>query len=183
MARIIAGNFATLEEVELVRLAIEAVVGTDRVGTFHLNSPGQHDRYPIGGDQDKDPGTVEAANSSVSGAAVGAIVGAAVGAVVGPLGVVAGAATGAYTGAFVGGLQRMERDNSKQLGDQPIRPAGVMLAVRTDGLQSEQAVIDAMRSAGARVIEHAEGDWRDRDWVDFDPVSRPKVMYLRPPHD
>ena len=185
MAHIIAANYATLDEAEPAQRALEVLLGKDRVGVFHLNASGQHDMFPSGGDQDEDPGAKGAGGHAAGGAAVGAAVGIALGALIapvaGPLGMAAGGAAGAYAGSLVGGVSGMERDPSKQYAGVPLRPGGVILNARTDGIDCETRVIEIMQSAGPRVIEQAEGEWTDGDWADFDPVSRPDVIYLQTP--
>jgi hypothetical protein len=184
LAHIIAANFATLEVAEPVQQQVESLVGKEQVCVFHLNASGQHGTYPIGGDQHADPGTKDAGSGAVGGAAVGAAVGVAVGAIatplLGPLGVVAGGGAGAYVGSFVGAVQNMTEDQSKEQNQVALRPGGVMVSVCVEGTDHGGAVIDAMRDGGARVIEEANGTWQNGDWTDFDPVSRPSVVYLRP---
>ena len=77
--------------VELVRSGFPA----DQTTSFFVNPPGQHDRYPIGGDEDESPGTQDAPTGALSGAAVGGAVGVAVGLatlpILGPGAAIAGA--------------------------------------------------------------------------------------------
>jgi hypothetical protein len=55
------------------------------------------------------------------------------------------------------------------------RPAAVIVAVALDRV-GEGGAIDALRRTGARNIERAEGEIRDADWVDFDPVAIPNLI-------
>jgi hypothetical protein len=57
MATIIAGLFATFAQAEDIRSELEtAGIARDKVSIFVLNPAGQHALYPIGGDEDADPG-------------------------------------------------------------------------------------------------------------------------------
>ena len=55
----------------------------------------------------------------------------------------------------------------------PARPGGVMVAVDVDRAPQD-AVVDTLRDAGAKLIELEEGVWRDGQWVDFDPIRPPR---------
>jgi hypothetical protein len=57
-----------------------------------------------------------------------------------------------------------------------LRPAGVILAVRIAHATSEKFVVRDLRNGGAEDIEQAEGQWRDGDWVDFNPVQEPRLI-------
>jgi hypothetical protein len=37
-------------------------------------------------------------------------------------------------------------------------------------------VIYTLRAEGAVDIERAEGEWRDGDWVDFNPIAAPRLV-------
>jgi hypothetical protein len=56
MELIIAGRFPTKGEADAVALALEPFVARADICIFHNNPPGQHDAYPIGGDEYRDPG-------------------------------------------------------------------------------------------------------------------------------
>jgi hypothetical protein len=58
------------------------------------------------------------------------------------------------------------------------RPAGVMVAVNTE-TQNDDVAIGVLRASAARMIERAEGAWRDGKWVDFDPVRAPDIVESR----
>jgi hypothetical protein len=60
---------------ELVRSGFPS----DQATFFFVNPPGQHDLYPIGGDEDESPGTHYASTGAASGAVVGGTLGLAVG--------------------------------------------------------------------------------------------------------
>jgi hypothetical protein len=48
--------------------------------------------------------------------------------------------------------------------------------VRIANPATEQRIVDTLRAQGAADIEEAEGEWRDGDWVDFNPVAKPKLV-------
>src|SRR5665213_1280475 len=104
------------------------------IAMFFVNSPGQHDLYPIGGDEDKSPGTRSAGVGAAAGAAGAATVGAVAGSLLGPAGALAGAAAGAYLGSLSGALDNMHHNggagkNSPETPAPKIREAGLMVAV------------------------------------------------------
>ncbi len=150
---------------------------------FHLNAPGQHDRTPIGGDEDADPGAEDGEKGQLTGAAVGGAAGLALGAaaipVIGPIAAAAGLAVGAYTGSLHGAMSK--------LGDTPgaiaapARPAGVRLSVNLAKPALHGPVLATFRRHGAHSIEEAEGTWRNGTWAEFDPVSTPQWLLAPPP--
>lgn len=174
MARILVGQFDDFDSAKAAAGDLRALaIGDGNTEIFALNAPGQHDRYPVGGDEDADRGARKGDEGAVGGAAVGGVAGLALGAaaipIVGPLGLAAGAAVGAYTGSLHGAVQNM--------GDKPqvpLRPAGVRLAVNVPAGVSREDVIAAFHRHDVRSIEEGEGTWRDGSWEDFDPVSTPK---------
>jgi hypothetical protein len=100
----------------------------------------------------------------------------------GPPGAVAGAGVGAYTGALGGALNQLgDEDTTLPPGR---RPAGVMVAVRVEGGNaSEDTAVALLRDAGAFAVEKAEGEWRDGQWVDFDPLATPQLIWRSPDND
>ena len=65
------------------------------------------------------------------------------------------------------------------LSDNPAlarRHGGVILAVRLTGQNTEERVIRDLEQQGALDVEKAQGEWRDGQWVDFNPVSRPRLV-------
>ena len=175
MARILLAQFDDFSSAEAAAEDVRALRVADHdIEIFALNAPGQHDLYPIGGDQDEDRGARKGEDGAVAGAAVGSAAGFAIGAastpIVGPLGVAAGAAIGAYAGSLAGAVNRMGEKRPEV--EIPARPAGVRLAVRVSGAVPEAALMAAFRQHDVRSIEEGEGTWRD-GWSDFDPVSVP----------
>ncbi|MBC8007159.1 MAG: hypothetical protein H7X76_03830 [Prolixibacteraceae bacterium] len=179
MTTIIAGMFKTLGTAEgAVGALLRGEFTTGDVYTFANNPPGQHDAFPIGGDEDEDPGARHADADAGKGAAAGLGTGAAIGAVVaGPPGAAVGAGIGAYVGSLMGALHGMEGRGTKE---QPVRrPAGIVVAVRIESGHAEQSAIATLETHGAIHVEKADGEWRDGQWVDFDPVSAPVILHAR----
>lgn len=179
MTTIIAGMFQTMGKAEGAVAALkQGEFGEGDVYTFANNPPGQHDAFPIGGDEDEDPGARHADTDAGKGAAVGVGTGAAIGAVVaGPPGAAVGAGIGAYVGSLVGALHGMEGRGTKE--DPVRRPAGIVVAVRIESGQAEQSAIATLRTQGAIHVEKADGEWRDGQWIDFNPVSAPVILHAR----
>ena len=176
MTTIIAGGFGNVvpAETAIERLR-QAGVSEENICKFRVNPPGMHARYPIGGDRDESPGSKDVDKGAMKGVAVGAAVGAAAGAVLGPIGMAAGAGVGAYTGSLVGGMKETEKEVKPEHED--IRPAEVLVAVNADaaGIPADE-IVRILETAGAQQVERAEGTWVDGEWVDFDPVSRPRLV-------
>lgn len=176
MDAIIAGIF---ENIDQAQDAVESLrrhgFADDSVCHFANNPPGQHDQYPIGGDEKADPGARHAHAGAAAGAGMGAGAGAAVGALVGgPPGAAVGAGIGAYVGSLAGALNQLDGKGSDQ---HPVRrPAGVMVAARTASAVQEQAAIQVLHAEGATHIEKASGRWIDGKWTDFDPVVAPNLV-------
>ena len=144
---------------------------------FSLRPPGQHQGLPAGGDETADAkakgGDAGAAKGAAIGTAVGAVAGLAATPVLGPIAVAGGAAAGAYAGSLAGAVGRMGDDEH---GAPQPRPAGVMVAVHAESAPQQDRAIAVMHDLGARMIERADGAWRDGKWVDFDPVRAPQVV-------
>jgi hypothetical protein len=178
MTRIIAGTFDALAPRRSGRdRAARGGFPSASVSTYHNNAPGQHGLLPIGGDENADPEAKEAGSGAAKGAVVGSVIGAGVGAVIaGPLGAVAGAGVGAYTGAFGGALNKLADED--QTLPPARRPAGIMVAVQMAGADaSEGTAIEVLRDHKAISIEEAEGEWKDGQWADFDPLEPPHVIW------
>lgn len=191
MSLIIAGRFDTFAEAEAAagQLFSRGFAEED-VTLFFVNPPGQHGRFPIGGDVDVDAG----ARKSGGGAGRGIVIGAIVGAVIGAVALAAMQASvlvlalatglGAYLGSLVGALA-MTRDPDRVPSAPQGRPevkterdAGVLLAVHVEA-QTRDTAAEVLRAAGAKDIERSQGRWSDGRWVDFDPLT-PPVPASRP---
>jgi hypothetical protein len=177
MDKIIAGSFdSSVKAGEAAQALLGAGFPRSNVSTYHNNAPGQHGFFPIGGDEDADPGAQGAETAALKAAVVGSVIGAGVGAAVaGPIGAVAGAGVGAYTGALGGALNKLgDEDDTLPPGR---RPAGIMVAAKLEGDESADKAITLMREHGAVAIEDAEGEWKDGQWSDFDPLAVPHVVW------
>ncbi len=173
MATIIAGRFDTLDTAREAARLLAARLGQEHVEVFYNGPAGQHATYPIGGDQDQDPGASKSDSGAAKGAAAGAGVGAAAGALAaGPIGAAAGAGVGAYTGALVGAVKGAK--GATEPGSTVRRRAGMMVAAHLPNTDAEQDVIGLLRRQGADEIETAQGEWRDGKWADFDPAAAPR---------
>jgi hypothetical protein len=177
MAQIVAGVFddeqtATSVAHQLRSAGFEAA----DLDQFSLQPAGQHQGLPTGGDETADPKAKGGDTGAVKGAAIGTAVGAAAGLaatpLLGPIAVAGGAAAGAYAGSLAGAVGRM---GGERPGPQP-RPAGVMVAVNAESADHEDRAVAVMHDHGARMIERADGNWRNGKWADFDPVRPPNVL-------
>ena len=189
MAKIIAARFETQPEADRALDALRRAGFDGRdVTSFYLNPPGAHAQYPIGGDAHHDEGTKHSGKSAAAGATVGGVTGAALGTAVAAAGdaglaaiaAVAGAGVGAYVGSLAGGLTGSRDGNpAKATREEPVeRKAGVMIAVRVAD-DAQNTVVGVLREQGGADIERAEGEWRDGEWVDFDPVAKPRLVDAR----
>ena len=105
--------------------------------------------YSLWGDEDADPGARNAERPAT----------------------IAAAGVAAYTGSLLSTMNA--------LSDNPVlarRHGGIMLAVRLTGQNTEERVIRDLEQQGALDVEKAQGEWRDGQWVDFSPVSRPRLV-------
>lgn len=139
--------------------------------------------------------------SAAGGVGIGGMIGLATLPVLGPAGPLLGAAVGAYTGSLVGALGGMKQSeeaageiaarNANTLPppepaigpDAEIAPPSIAseVAARQPGVMLAVAVATAGQRADAETIlgrfayqvEQSEGDLRNGDWIDFDPLARP----------
>jgi len=181
MATIVAGRFETHEPAEQ---AIQALVakGFEHADTseFFVNPPGQHGRIPTGGDQFADAQASKAHVGAGIGATAGGAAGLLAAAAVPGIGVALAAgivALGAYTGSFLGTMSKLgDAGDAERLDASPGRMGGEMVAVRVLNPEAERTAIDVLRAHGAQDIERREGEWRNGQWVDFDPVAPPATI-------
>ena len=140
---------------------------------------------------------------AVGGVGVGSLLGLVALPVLGPVGPLLGAAVGAYTGSFIGALGGMKQseeaateitaDNPKNLPpaesailrDAEIdstasdatevspRQPGVMLAVAV-ATAEQRADAETIMGRYAFQTEQSQGDLRNGDWIDFDPLATPE---------
>lgn len=192
MKTIIVGRYIQQDQAQsAARELLRAGFSPRETTLFYVNPQGQHDIYPVGGDEDESEGTHEASSGAVRGAVggigAGTLVGAATIPVLGPAGPLLGAAVGAYTGSLVGALKNME-ESEEQAGtappgdepgsDEPSRKAGVILAVAITSPHQRNDAVDIL-GEHAEEVEEAEGVIQDGDWVDFNPLAPGKVIRQR----
>jgi hypothetical protein len=175
MDRIIAGRFETKSTADTVALQLRQFVASSDICIFHNNPPGQHGLYPVGGDEAVDPGADGAGESSAGGAAAAGVAAGTIGAIGGPIAALAAGAAGAYIGSMAGALQGLGNEETNQAAR---RPAGVILCVRVLDPQIEARAINILHAGGAVDIEQADGEWRNGDWVDFNPIATPRLVKL-----
>ena len=186
MNTIIAGRFELQDQGEEVLRALRgAGFPREAMTLFYVNPDGQHDIYPIGGDDDDSPGARDADKGALAGgglgAAAGLAAGAAAAAVAGPVGIAAAVGVGAYTGSLAGAVNSTneesevdeaaeEGENNRKLTE---RHAGIHVAVRVDGEgapdDGQAIAVSTLQSHGAMDIEQAEGLLEEGNWKDFDP--------------
>jgi len=190
MSAIIAGRFDEQAEVDQTVADLhQAGFAADQIDTFFVNPPGQHDTFPVGGDQDESAGATNADATAVGGIGVGAVVGIGAGLAaapfIGPAAIAVGAGVGAYTGSLAGALGGM--DDPHRLEDDTVVPqsrhAGLIVAVHApdDGAQSQ--AIDVLHARGAKDIERAEGVWVAGSWSDFDPLLPARLVGVKTSED
>ena len=177
MSHIVAGNFASKTQADsAIEALLSAGIGPDHICSFRVNPPGQHDAYPIGGDEYTSPGATGAGGSALKGAAIGGAIGLGAGIaaipLAGPAGIVGGAGIGAYVGSLAGALKTMGEDEENGIppGADATRPAGVLVAVEAPLALERAFAADVLRQRGARDVEETEGTWQDGTWVDFNPT-------------
>ena len=175
MEQILAGRFKTKSDADAVAALMTQYVDPTDICIFHNNAPGQHDAVAVDEGVDDEPGAEDAGKSSAGTAVAAGLTAGAVGALGGPVVALAAAAVGAYSGSMVGGIAGLgDHDNEPPAPE--LRPGGVMLAVRIADPLIEKRVIATLRAQGAADIEQAQGEWRDGDWVDFNPVAAPRLV-------
>ena len=174
MEQIIAGRFENKAKADAAAAAIVRYVDRTDICIFHNNPPGQHGTTTASAVEVINPGLEADDESAVSSAMAAGLAAGAIGLAGGPVVALAAAGVAAYTGSLIGAMGGMQDEQSKQLPN--LRPAGVILAVRIARPGGEKFVIGDLRVAGAEDIESAEGEWRDGDWVDFNPVQEPHLI-------
>jgi hypothetical protein len=177
MSKIIAGSFELQEQAQAAVDALAAAgFPRDQINSFYVNPAGQHDLYPLGGDENKSEGAEASDTGVVAGGATGAIIGAVAGTVgipfTGPLGPAIGGLLGAHVGTLMGSMSQMHDDGEAQAAHHEqvvLRKGGLLVAVGVGDDEQESAALDALRRLGAHQLEHAYGTIENGDWVDFDP--------------
>jgi len=195
MQTILAGRIDTQQRAEeLIAQLSERGVARGDMQSFYLPPPGQRARFAIGGDQYADRDAREAPKGQAKGAAIGTAAGLVAGgiaaAAVPPLApvILAGVTgVGALAGTVAGAVssakspeesEQSEKSERPEQSEQSADPApqarrgGLMVAVRVTP-RTESIVMDALQAAGVQDIERASGEWRDGQWIDFDPSHQP----------
>ena len=186
MSTIVAGHFQLQDQIEHARNELmRAGFAEDRISSFFLNQPGQHDLTAIGGDHLVSPGAAESPLGVVEGAATGGAVGAAIGlataVVTGPVGPVVGGLVGAHVGSLFSLSKMKEAGEHEQggTGDNRFEPRkpGMLVAVAADLPGDEEKALDVLHRLGSDHIERAHGTIENGDWTDFDPLSLPVLIH------
>ncbi|WP_373186243.1 glycine zipper domain-containing protein [Halopseudomonas sp.] len=189
MSTIIAGRFETQEKAEKACASLQdAGFGKDEVSMFFVNPHGQHDIYPIGGDEPASPGAEKSGRGALVGggigAAAGVVLGVAASPIVGPIGALVGGGIGAYTGSLVGAMKQTDKDSevNEMAEETPLeerqlteRHAGMHVAVKVTA-ETRKEAITVLHSHNAEALEEAEGELKDGEWVDFDPREAVKLL-------
>jgi len=178
---IVAARFDSFPEAEQAgRNLFAAGFAQEDVSIFFVNPAGQHDLYPLGGDQAADPASRKTKHGALAGAALLGLAGAVIGSIVwlyaagSVLALLIAVGVGAYIGSLGGALlaTRSAARAYRPGHSTGIRRAGVLTAVHVTAA-TEAAAARVLRDCGGKDVEKAEGRWRDGDWVDFDPVTPP----------
>lgn len=184
MATILIGQYDDFDTADATIADLRAAgVEDGAIEQFHLNAPGQHDQYPVGGDEDADRNARQGDEGAMSGAAIGAAAGLAAGMVAlpiaGPFAAAAGLAVGAYTGSLAGAVNSMgSEDHPAAQSTIPMRSAGVRVAVAVAD-DNDATIEGILRKHAARSIERSMGTLQGGQLANFDPVSTPQ--WIMPP--
>jgi len=159
-----------------MRALLAAGVPHHCLASFHNNPPGQHGTFPIGGDEHADPEARGVGRRAAAGAGIGAGIGAGVGAAVGGmLGAAAGTGVGALAGAFAGTYGGLAENADEHSPTLERRPAGIIVAVASAPGMSDETVVQILRDNEPVAVEESEGEVRDGEWKDFDPLAVPRL--------
>lgn len=193
MTHIVAARIGTQERAAGLRDAlIERGTSAADIAVFQVTDAGRHAEYPIGGDRETSPGAGASGQGALKGAAAGAAVGAVAGAVAStaaPLlapAIIAGATgAGAFAGSLAGAMSATKETPTRdtaEAGEPSTRRGGLMLAVNVGTPEQGVPVVECLRAHGAEDIERADGEWRDGQWVDFDPLIARRRVDDEPAH-
>ncbi|WP_254366909.1 hypothetical protein [Paraburkholderia sp. NMBU_R16] len=179
MSLIVAGRFTTFAQAEAAAARLfDAGIVQEDVTLFFVNPPGQHARFPVGGDEYADR---QASRSSV-GAGKGGVIGAALGAAVGValfsvisasfVVLIVAAGVGAYIGSLIGAMTHTRGGGKMPERQVPHQghDSGVLVAVHVSP-DNQDTVARVLREAGSLEIERAHGRWQHGRWADFDPTK------------
>jgi len=181
METILSGRFDTWDKAAKTAQVLMNTTGISHedICAFYVGPAGHHAAYPIGGDHHSDPAADDAHHNSMLGGAIGAGIAGLATLPAGPVAVATGAVVGAYTGSLVGSLQGMDDTaDNPNASDLTPRASGVIVAIRVEEPgNAESLVVQSLEQAGAQDIEKTEGQWRNGEWVDFDPVRPVHLLH------
>jgi hypothetical protein len=153
----------------------------DKISTFYVGSPGQHDLYPIGGDEMESPGmegaTSAGAVAATVGGSVGLISGLATLPILGPAAVVAGTGIGAWVGSLYGALEGSKDPGQADGGNVtaerpgPARKSGMLVAVEAASVESQTLAAKVLHRLSGMDVGKADGRIIASNWDDFDPIA------------
>lgn len=204
MKTLIAGRFVRYDQGETAASELkQAGFSADEISLFHINPQGQHDLHPLGGDEDESVGTHDAGSRAVASAAggggIGGLIGLAALPVLGPTAGCGGRCLYWFAGGRAGRHETIRRGCSRyrftqrnannlpasnpalqhdaeispttDVDEVAARQPGVMLAVAT---AQQRADAETMLGRYAYQIQQSEGDLRNSDWIDFNPLATPE---------
>ncbi|MBA4142388.1 MAG: hypothetical protein H0X43_05125 [Nitrosospira sp.] len=174
MENIIAGRFQTEDEAKSAAASLADLAGKDDLCIFFNNQPGAHDSDRDAGSTGDRGGATGAATGAASGGVVAGTIGTLAG---GPAVGALAAAVGGYTGSLAGAAGGLPEGGEGTNQNPHPRSAGMMLAIRVGNADNTQRIVERLRQHGAADIERAEGKWEKGNWVDYDPVTPPKLVY------
>ena len=180
MTNIVAGRFELQADADAATSEfLREGFKRNQVWSFFLSTPGQHGRFPVGGDRNVSPGARGAATGAVVGAALGALAGLLIGILaspwIGTVGALAATAAGVYLGSLGGALIKLQDKVPEPVAEADIQPdarhAGVMLTAHAPTPDQRAIALEILQASGAKDIETIDGLWRDGRWADFDPLK------------
>lgn len=191
MTIITTGNFqqesaARQAMSDLARAGFES----GQTATFFVSPHGQHDTFPIGGDEYESLDTENSGGAMGSAATLGGIVGVAAGIATlpefGPQVAVVAAGAGAYAGSFFGAIENMGSGNEDKMHlmdkssphAEPARKSGMLVAVVTPAPTQQDTAIRILRANGGTDIDQPDGTIIAGDWTDFDPLAPLKLIAI-----
>ncbi|MGH8778267.1 hypothetical protein [Paraburkholderia sp.] len=185
MSLIVAARYTTFPSAEqAARHLFESGFVEEDVTLFFVNPRGQHARFPVGEDMNKDPVPVDAPKGAGKGVTIGAVAGAVVGVAIfaafaAPLLIsIIAAGVGAYVGSLVGAMLHRrdgDRPGHHEFVHREVRGSGVLLAVHVS-TDTQQQAARVLRDTGGVEVERASGRWQQGRWADFDPTRTPAPL-------
>jgi hypothetical protein len=87
----------------------------------------------------------------------------------------AGGGVGALAGRAGRNLYGLSDKSEEEHREHARRPAGTVVAVTPAAGLSEETLVRILRANDPVTLEETEGEWRDGEWKDFDPLAAPKL--------